>query len=135
MSSKTKRISAFGLLLAALVVVGGLYLFPTARVRADDSTHSTSLSVGAGVAQASLSDTATSDDTWVISFYRTQSGQSAQLIMEFEGSKSSGWQAPNASARLTTSGYTSGDLITARYRTYDSGGTNTFDYSRSGAIP
>ena len=138
MSARAKGISVVSLLLvaalAALLLVNGRSKAQRDAV-ADDAYRTTGLSIDNGVATAGLSDTQTTDETWVITWYHTPSGGSESIYSEVESSKTNGWQPPAASATLETSAFSSGDTLRARFRTYDTGGSNTFDYSRSVQIP
>jgi maltose-binding protein MalE len=143
---RNKRMVAFGVLAVAVVAVVVLVGKPTFEVRgveADDSTHTTSLSltthtfdpdIGAEDAVvASISSTDQLDARWAVTIYITLQGQSEQIVAAAETLAADGWTG--VTAVVQRANMPSGAGIRAHFQAWDSGGSSTFSYSRTATIP
>jgi len=130
-----------GVLLLALACAIALPLI-VVIARADDATHTTTLSsgpydFGAGPESAliaTVNSTSAADWSWHIIWFVTPTGGSEALYATGSTSRADGETSGFISA-VATSGLTTGDSVRAHYETRDQVGTVLFSFDRYTVVP
>ena len=142
-SKRTPWIGLVAVAAAAVVILVGKPTFEVSRAKADDSTHTTSLSltthvfdpdVGAeNAVVATISSTDGMDARWAVTIYITPQLQPEEIVASAETLASDGWSGVTAVAQRAN--MPSGAGIRATFQAWDSGGNSIFSYQRTTTIP